>query len=88
MLDRRIRIVNPLGLHARAAAKLVRLVNEHRSSVLLRCNSSEADAASILSILALAAGQGANIVVAVEGPDEGETLELIEELFRDGFGEL
>ena len=88
MLERRFQVVNPLGLHARAAAKLVRLVNEHRSRVTLRSGSSEANAASILSILAMAATHGSVVDVTVDGPDELITVELIHELFRTGFGEL
>ncbi len=87
MLERRVLIVNSLGLHARAAAKLVRLVNEHRSSVRLRLNDNEADAASILGIIALAAGKGSFVDLRVEGPDESETLEAVSELFINGFGE-
>lgn len=88
MLERQFRIVNPLGLHARAAAKLVRLVNQRHSTVILRCESREADAASILGILAMAAGNGSLVKVIVDGPDEIATIELIEQLFNDGFGEM
>jgi phosphocarrier protein HPr len=88
MLERRIRIVNQLGLHARAAAKLVRTATRWRSAVTLRYDGTEADAGSILDVLALAAPFGAQLDIVVDGPDEEETIAVIEGLFLDGFGEL
>lgn len=88
MLERRVRIINQLGLHARAAAKLVRLANTFQSSVVLRTDCNEADAASILDVLAMAAGYGIFVEIIVEGPDEQDAMAEIEQLFRDGFGEL
>jgi phosphocarrier protein HPr len=88
MLDRRLRIINPLGLHARAAAKLVRLAASYRSAVTLRQDMTEADAKSILSVLALAAGFGTFVEIVIEGPDEREAMEKIEQLILSGFGEL
>lgn len=88
MLDRRIRIINQLGLHARAAGKLVRLVDLFRASVILRCNGNEVNAGSILDVLAMAAAYGTIIEIVVNGPDEEEAMSRIEELFLDGFGEL
>lgn len=90
MVKKRINIVNKLGLHARAAAQLVRLASGFSSRIrLLRPdNSVIADAKSILSVLTLAAGLGVALEVEVEGSDEDAALDAIEKLFSEGFGEL
>jgi len=82
-------ITNKLGLHARAAAKLVRLVCGFSSDVhLSRENQNQhIDARSILGILMMAASQGTRLMAAVDGADEAEASEAIRELFEHGFGE-
>jgi len=89
MLEREVSITNVLGLHARAAAKLVRLANTLKSSVTLTRKDNEimADGKDILSILQLAAGFGVDISIVVEGPDEADAIERISKLFADKFGE-
>lgn len=90
MLESRIKIRNPLGLHARAAAQLVRLAGTFRSDIKLQRtdNSVVADAKSILSVLTLAASRGIEIEITVEGKDEGAALAAIEDVFNRGFGEI
>jgi phosphotransferase system HPr (HPr) family protein len=90
MVERTLLIKTRLGLHARAAAKLVRIANEFESQVTLRRldGSLAADAKSILSVLMLAASKGTALRVLVEGIDEDRAIAAIEELFADGFGEL
>lgn len=90
MIERTLTIKARLGLHARAAAKLVRLANGFESQVFLRRldNSASADAKSILSILMLAASHGTALRARAEGVDEEAALNAIEQLFADGFGEL
>ena len=89
MLEERIRVINRLGLHARAAAKLVRLAGKFNSRIeLIRENeNAEANAKSILSLLALAAAAGTELVIRVDGEDEVEAFTAINELFDSGFGE-
>ena len=90
MIARRIIIPNRLGLHARAAAKLVRLANSYASSVqLLRCDTPEknVDAKSILGILMLAATQQTEIELIVDGADETEALKALCQLIQNKFGE-
>ncbi|HEY9405421.1 MAG TPA: HPr family phosphocarrier protein [Pyrinomonadaceae bacterium] len=89
MLEQRIVIVNRLGLHARAAAKLVRAASLYRSSVRLERadGGSVADAKSILSVLLLAASRGTELRLTVEGADEAEAMSAVCALIRDGFGE-
>ena len=90
MLKGEVRIINRLGLHARAAAQLVRLASGFQSKIILKRadNSVNADAKSILSVLTLAAAKGTKLDVEVEGNDEKSALEAVEKIFKDGFGEL
>jgi len=85
-----VKIINPLGLHARAAAQLVRLAGRFKSSVrLMRLdNQVVADAKSILSVLTLAAGKGTELKLTVEGADEPEAFAAVKEIFASGFGEI
>jgi phosphotransferase system HPr (HPr) family protein len=90
MLERRIEIVNELGLHARAAAQLVRLAATFDAVITLRRIDTgiEANARSILDILYMAAGKGVELRITFEGPDEVEAASGIELLFSDAFGEM
>lgn len=90
MLEREIRIVNPLGLHARAAAKLVRLSRKFSSRILIenRDANATANAKSMLSILALAAGMGSQLFILADGPDEAEAVSSVADLIASGFGEI
>ncbi len=87
MLEREIDIVNRLGLHARAAAKLVHLASGFRSAVTLFVDGEEVDAKSILGILLLAASQGTRVLVRCDGDDEAAAMTAIAALFADRFGE-
>jgi phosphocarrier protein HPr len=89
MLERRVTVVNRLGLHARAAAKLVRTAGAYRSSIRLERadGGGAADAKSILSVLVLAAARGTELRVVAAGADEQEALEAVCLLFEQGFGE-
>jgi phosphocarrier protein HPr len=89
MLEKRILIVNRLGLHARAAARLVRTASAYRSSVRLERadGSAVADAKSILSVLLLAAARGTELRLTVKGTDEEEALNAVCALVESGFGE-
>lgn len=90
MRQSRVKIINHLGLHARAAAQLVRLASQFGSKIELRRTDKPitADAKSILSILSLAASQGTELEIRIEGPDEDDALREIEQIFANGFGEL
>jgi len=89
MAERSVTVVNRLGLHARAAAKLVRAASAFRSSVVLERagGGARADAKSILSVLLLAAARGTELRVVAEGPDEGAALDAVCGLIEEGFGE-
>lgn len=90
MLQAKTKICNPLGLHARAAAQLVRLASGYKSKIKLRRadNAVVADAKSILSVLTLAAPKGVELNIEVEGEDESDALAAIVEIFEKGFGEI
>lgn len=90
MLEAELKVVNPLGLHARAAARLVRLAGKSNSDIKLHRdgNNMRADAKSILSVLTLAAAKGTRLKIEIDGADERETLQEIENLFAGGFGEI
>jgi phosphocarrier protein len=81
--------VNRLGLHARAAAKLVRTATAFRSTLrLVRLDrSGDADAKSILSVLMLAASLGTELIIMAEGTDEQTALDALCRLISGGFGE-
>ena len=89
MVECRVVIVNRLGLHARASAKLVRTATAFRSAVRLERadRSSSADAKSILSVLMLAASRGTELFIIAEGEDEREALDALCCLIGGGFGE-
>ena len=84
-----MQIVTRLGVHARAAAKLVRAATEFESALrLMRADrSASADAKSILSVLMLAASRGTELIITAEGPDEGEASDALRLLISGGFGE-
>ncbi len=89
MVERQVRVVNRLGLHARAAARLVRTASAYRSHVRLERadRSASADAKSILSVLMLAASRGTELRATADGEDEREALDAVCGLIEGGFGE-
>lgn len=89
MVERRLTVVNRLGLHARAAARLVRTASVYHSAVRLERTDTgaAADAKSILSVLLLAAAKGTELRVTAEGEDEREALAAVCTLIEEGFGE-
>ena len=88
MSESMLKIVNPLGLHARPAAKVVDCANRFSCDITLSVNGQEIDAKSIMSVLMLAAGEGTELVLRVSGDDEAAAREAMETLFSAGFGEL
>lgn len=87
MVEAEIEIVNRLGLHARAAAKLVQTANRFQSDISVARDGEKVDAKSILGILLLAAAQGTHITVRCEGSDESEALKAISDLVAARFDE-
>ncbi|MCY7345754.1 MAG: HPr family phosphocarrier protein [Pyrinomonadaceae bacterium] len=90
MLRTSVKVINPLGLHARAAAILVRLAGTFQSEITIKRadNFAAADAKSILSVLTLAAANETELEIETDGADAHEALKAVEEIFINGFGEI
>lgn len=89
MVERKVQITNPLGLHARAAAQLVRLAASFECEITLaREDGTTANAKSILSVLNIAASAGTRLRVIADGTDEEDAIFAITDLVRRGFGEV
>lgn len=87
MVSALITIINKLGLHARAAAKLVQLSNQFSSNINLVKDGEDANAKSIMDVLMLAGAMGTQLRIVAEGPDEREALEEISALINNRFEE-
>ena len=87
MQQREVEIINKLGLHARASAKLTQLAARYQSDVQMSRNGRKVNAKSIMGVMMLAAGKGSKITLEVAGPDEEEAMEALCALINDRFGE-
>jgi phosphocarrier protein len=87
MKKEKVNITNKLGLHARAAAKVVHTANTFASDIFIGTDDEEVNAKSILGLLTLAATRGTPLVVRAEGKDEEEAVAALVALFADRFGE-
>ena len=87
MLEREITISNRLGLHARAAAKLVQALHGFQASTLIAYRGKEVNAKSIMGVMMLAAGLGAQIRLRADGPDEEAAMNTMVDLFERKFDE-
>lgn len=88
MLEAKLKIINPLGLHARAASKFVNLAKAFESEVTLQKTAEAVDGKSIMSVMLLAAPVGSEVELRVSGSDETEAFAALRDLINDGFGEL
>jgi phosphocarrier protein HPr len=87
MLQREVEIVNKLGLHARASARLTQVAGQFKSSIWVSRNGRRVNAKSIMGVMMLAAAMGSRILLETNGPDEVEALQALETLIADRFGE-
>lgn len=85
MVERAVKVVNDLGLHARAAARFVKLAGAFRSQIKVTHGLQSTDGKSILGLLLLAAARGSELVIAAEGPDEVQAIEALVGLATRGF---
>lgn len=85
--EAKLSVLNRLGLHARAAAKIAALANTFRADIFLEKNGAKADARSILDILALGCPQGTEVRLRAEGPDAVQATAALADLFLHYFGE-
>lgn len=82
-----LEITNKLGLHARAAAKVVAIASQYNARIRVRRGEQEVDAKSIMGLLTLGAGQGSHVAITVDGEDEDEALTALTDLFQRHFDE-
>jgi len=87
MIKANITISNKLGLHARASAKLTKLASSFRSDVFMTRNGRRVNAKSIMGVMMLAAGIGAEVEIEIDGEDEHAAMDALVALINDKFGE-
>ncbi|HWA39402.1 MAG TPA: HPr family phosphocarrier protein [Burkholderiales bacterium] len=87
MPSREAEIVNKLGLHARASAKLTQLAGGYQCEIWLSRSGRRVNAKSIMGVMMLAAGKGSTILIEAEGSDADEALAALAQLIADRFGE-
>ncbi len=87
MIRKKVEIVNEAGLHARPAASLVKLASKFDSDFFIHLHGYRVNGKSILGVMTLAAEQGAELELELDGSDEEEAFEAISELIANGFGE-
>jgi len=85
--NKKIIINNKLGLHARAAAKFVRIASGFQSEIMIHLGNREVNGKSIMGIMMLSAGKGTEINIITIGPDENEAMSSLEDLIINRFGE-
>jgi len=87
MQQQETEIINKLGLHARASAKLTQAAGTYASSVWLSRNGRRVNAKSIMGVMMLAAAKGSKVTIETDGPDESEAMKALLALIADRFGE-
>lgn len=87
MIRKNLQVTNKLGLHARAAAKVVSVASRHDSRISICHNNQTVDAKNIMGMLILGATKGTVLEFEIDGPDEQLALDELEHLFADFFGE-
>ncbi len=87
MQQREVEIVNKLGLHARASAKLTETAGRYKAEIWVSRNGRRVNAKSIMGVMMLAAAKGSRIMVETNGPDEAEAIAAVEQLIAQRFGE-
>ena len=87
MLQREVEIINKLGLHARASAKLTQVAGRFKANVWVSRNGRRVNAKSIMGVMMLAAAKGSAIMVETDGPDEAQAMEAVTQLIDGKFEE-
>ncbi|NOY88340.1 MAG: HPr family phosphocarrier protein [FCB group bacterium] len=88
MITKKLKIINKLGLHARPSAMLVTVASKYSADVFFTKDGLRVNGKSIMGVMMLAAEQGSEITVEVNGADEEEAIKEITQVFESGFGEL
>jgi phosphocarrier protein len=87
MINQNITIINKLGLHARAASKLVNCASQFESDVFIGRNGNQVNAKSIMGVMMLAASKGVELELEIDGNDEQECQQAMVDLINNRFGE-
>ena len=87
MLQREAEIINKLGLHARASAKLTQVAGRFQAHVWVSRNGRRVNAKSIMGVMMLAAALGSKVTVETDGPDEAEAMAAVTQLIAGRFEE-
>jgi phosphocarrier protein len=87
MLQQEVEIINKLGLHARASAKLTQVAGSFKCNIWVSRNGRRVNAKSIMGVMMLAAAKGSTLVVEADGPDEGPALDAVIRLIAGRFEE-
>lgn len=87
MIQQMITLQNQLGLHARAAAKVVQLANKFESEIMLECSSKKANAKSIMGVMMLAGSHKTPLLISAHGSDEKDAIIAMVALIQNKFGE-
>ena len=87
MLQQEAEIINKLGLHARASAKLTQIAGQFKSGVWVSRNGRKVNAKSIMGVMMLDAAKGSTIGIETDGPDEEQAMRALQALIADRFGE-
>lgn len=87
MIKTKIKIINKLGLHARASAKFVSTASKYQSQINITSNSQTVNGKSIMGVMMLAANKGSELLMEIDGPDEAEMNEALTRLVNNYFGE-
>jgi len=87
MIERKVRIPNMLGLHARPASLFAKMAEQFESEITVEKDGVEVDGKSILGLMMLVAEKGSEILIRVDGPDEKDAMEALVKLVENGFGE-
>ena len=87
MVKREVKVINKLGLHARAAAKFVTLASEFDADIHIQLNGRKVNGKSIMGVMMLAAAKGSQLELTASGDDEQQAMDTLAELINDRFGE-
>lgn len=87
MLEQQLTIINKLGLHARAAAKLVKLSTGFEADIEISKDDKRVNCKSIMGVMMLAASRGSSVTLYADGVDENKAMEAVCQLINDRFGE-
>lgn len=88
MIEKSVKVINRLGMHARPSAMFVTHAARFKSEVFIEKDGLKVNGKSIMGVMMLAAEKGANLIISADGEDEQVAVDDLTELIRSGFGEL